>query len=95
MNESPEASTSTDEPPDESDPVQAAPELPTEHLDAVESDSQSMPTETDPNTPDASTTRPSTRPNQRPPRTQQILTIAVLVLLALSAVVFAIEVATQ
>ena len=95
MNESPEASTSTDEPPDESDPVQAAPELPTEHLDAVESDSQSTPTETDPNTPDASTTRPSTRPTQRPPRTQQILTIAVLVLLALSAVVFAIEVATQ
>jgi hypothetical protein len=41
------------------------------------------------------TPQPASRPSQRPPRTPQVLTAAVLVLIVVSIVIFAIEVATQ
>jgi hypothetical protein len=96
VNEPPEPLTSTDEAPNATEPVRARPKDPSDHTDTVnvEADHEREVERLDPV--GASTTlHPVIRPTQRPPRTPQVLTAAVLVLIVVSIVIFAIEVATQ
>ena len=96
MNESQESLPSTDQPSDVPEQVQTVPETPTQNVDTPETEPHPGPSDETLNPAEPPTTPgPTTGPAQRPPRTQQILIIAVLVLIALSAIIFAIEVATQ
>lgn len=99
MNEPPESPTSTDEAPNATEPVRAAtPNDPSDHTDTDTVNVEAHPEQAVglPDQAEASADpQPATRPSHRPPRTPQVLTAAVLVLIVVSIVIFAIEVANQ
>jgi hypothetical protein len=96
MSEPPEAPRSTDEGPNATEPVRATPESPSDGTVTVNVDADPEQAVGLPHQAEAfSNPQPATRSTQRPPRTPQVLTAAVLVLIVVSIVIFAIEVATQ
>jgi hypothetical protein len=94
VNESPESATSTDEPDGAVEPANPTIAAPAEDADTLEP--EPAPADAGEGGAEEPVTPPSRPPSKtKPPRTQQVLTAAVLALIALSFVLLAIEIANQ